>query len=159
MEWTRDTIAPATKEWLGALPERIVEGPFTLVHGSPRDPTWEYVTSIPVARAGIAAMGTRYGLHGHTHVPIVFREDEGRIEPITPGRGSVLGLDQRRALLNPGSVGQPRDGDPSASWLVLDTGQERSTWHRIEYDIAAVQAAMTKAALPVRLAERLSYGI
>jgi predicted phosphodiesterase len=159
MEWTRTAISPATKAWLEALPERLIEGQFTLVHGSPRDPTWEYVTSVPVARANLAVLTTRYGLHGHTHVPIAYREDDGRVEPITPGNGSVLGLDARRTLLNPGSVGQPRDGDPTASWLVLDTDREECTWHRVPYDIASVQAAMTQAGLPRRLVERLSYGI
>jgi len=159
MEWTRTAISPPTRAWLEALPERLVEGHFTLVHGSPRDPTWEYITSVPVARANLAVLATRYGLHGHTHVPIAYREDDGRVEPITPGNGSVLGLDARRTLLNPGSVGQPRDGDPTASWLVLDTDGEQCTWHRTAYDIAAIQAAMSQAGLPRRLVERLSYGI
>jgi diadenosine tetraphosphatase ApaH/serine/threonine PP2A family protein phosphatase len=159
MEWTRKAISPPTRTWLEALPERLIEGPFTLVHGSPRDPTWEYITSVPVARANLAVLTTRYGLHGHTHVPIAYREDDGRVEPITPGKGSVLGLDARRMLINPGSVGQPRDGDPTASWLVVDTDRELCTWQRVAYDIAAVQAAMGQAALPSRLVERLSYGI
>lgn len=159
MEWTREAISPTTRAWLEALPERLVEGPFTLVHGSPRDPTWEYITSVPVARANLAVLTTRYGLHGHTHVPIAYREDDGRIEPITPGDGSVLALDARHMLINPGSVGQPRDGLPTASWLVVDTDNERCTWRRVAYDIPAVQAAMSRAALPVRLVERLTYGI
>jgi diadenosine tetraphosphatase ApaH/serine/threonine PP2A family protein phosphatase len=159
MEWTRLAIAPPTRDWLAALPERLIEGEFSLVHGSPRDPTWEYITSVPVARANFGALTTRYGLHGHTHVPIAYREDDGRVEPITPGPGSVLGLDARRVLINPGSVGQPRDGDPTASWLVIDTDGARCTWHRVAYDIAAVQAAMSNAALPSRLVERLSHGI
>jgi predicted phosphodiesterase len=159
MEWTKRAIGPPTRAWLAALPERLVEGPFTLVHGSPRDPTWEYITSVPVARANLAALTTRYGLHGHTHVPIAYREDDGRVEPITPGDGSVLGLDARKTLINPGSVGQPRDGDPTASWLVIDSDRERCTWRRVAYDIASVQAAMIDAALPSRLVDRLSYGI
>jgi diadenosine tetraphosphatase ApaH/serine/threonine PP2A family protein phosphatase len=159
MEWTRRAIAPPTRDWLAALPERLVEGEFSLVHGSPRDPTWEYITSVPLARANLGVLTTRYGLHGHTHVPIAYREDDGRVEPITPGDGSVLGLDARRMLINPGSVGQPRDGDPKASWLVVDTDEERCTWRRVAYDIAAVQTAMAHAALPARLVERLSYGI
>ncbi len=159
MEWTRRAIAPLTRDWLAALPERLVEGEFSLVHGSPRDPTWEYITSVPLARANLGVLTTPYGLHGHTHVPIAYREDDGRVEPITPGDGYVLGLDARRMLINPGSVGQPRDGDPKASWLVVDTDKERCTWHRVAYDIAAVQTAMAHAALPARLVERLSYGI
>jgi predicted phosphodiesterase len=159
MEWTRTAIADATRDRLAALEERRVDGEFTLVHGSPRDPTWEYITSVPVARANLAALTTRYGLHGHTHIPIAFREDDGRVEAITPGAGSVLAIDERRVLLNPGSVGQPRDGDPSASWMVIDAEAGTCTWKRIGYDIRGVQDAMVKAGLPARLAERLTFGI
>ncbi|HEY0443243.1 MAG TPA: metallophosphoesterase family protein [Candidatus Limnocylindrales bacterium] len=159
MEWTRDAIHEPTRAWLDKLPERHVDGEFTLVHGSPRDPTWEYITSIPVARANLAVLGTRYGLHGHTHVPIVYRQDDGAVEAISPSAGASVPLDDRPALLNPGSVGQPRDGDPAASYLVLDTTAPSCSWHRVAYDIVAVQAAMTAAGLPSRLAGRLSYGI
>src|SRR5215210_6505666 len=142
MEWTRDAIGTTTREWLERLPERHVDGEFTLVHGSPRDPTWEYITSVPVARANLAVLGTRYGLHGHTHVPIVYREDDGSVEALSPADGSSVALGDRPSLINPGSVGQPRDGDPSASYLVLDTAAGSCSWHRVAYDVAAVQAAM-----------------
>ncbi len=158
MEWTRDAISPATRAWLAALPERRVEGDFTLVHGSMRDPTWEYITSVPVARANLAILDTPYGLHGHTHVPVAFRDDDGRVVPISPAADSELALDGR-ALLNPGSVGQPRDGDPAASWLVLDTAAARCSWHRAPYDVAAVQRSMASAGLPSRLVGRLSHGL
>ena len=95
MEWTRATIADETRAWLAALPERLEREDFLLVHGSPRDPTWEYVTTTPVARAGMAAMPTPNGLHGHTHVPIAFVEDDGRLETMSPGVG--LADDLRRA--------------------------------------------------------------
>ena len=88
MEWTQATIGPETREWLGALPERLEREDFLLVHGSPRDPTWEYITTTPVARAGMAAMPTTGGLHGHTHVPIAYVEDDGRLETMSPGAGS-----------------------------------------------------------------------
>jgi diadenosine tetraphosphatase ApaH/serine/threonine PP2A family protein phosphatase len=159
MEWTRRAISPRTRAWLDAQPLTRAEGDFTLVHGSPRDPVWEYVTSVPVARANIATLQTRYGLHGHTHVPIAFRDDDGRIDVISPGPGSELALDRASLLLNPGSVGQPRDGDPTASWLILDTDAGRARWDRAAYDIAAVQAAMTSAGLPARLIGRLSHGL
>jgi diadenosine tetraphosphatase ApaH/serine/threonine PP2A family protein phosphatase len=159
MEWTRRAISPATRAWLEVLPERHLEGDFVLVHGSPRDPVWEYVTSVPVARANLAALDAPYGLHGHTHVPVAFRDDDGRVDPISPARDSTLTLDGRRVLLNPGSVGQPRDGIPTASWLEIDTDRGRCTWRRVEYDIAAVQRAMSEAGLPARLVGRLSYGI
>jgi diadenosine tetraphosphatase ApaH/serine/threonine PP2A family protein phosphatase len=161
IEWTRDRIAPATRQWLGELPETMTEAGHLLVHGSPRDPIWEYVTNSAVARANLAALGdgTTVGLHGHTHVPIAFREDDGRIEVISPGDGSTLRLDRRRVLLNPGSVGQPRDGQPEASWLEIDTDRGAVTWHRVPYDVAGVQAAVRSAGLPSRLAERLAFGL
>jgi diadenosine tetraphosphatase ApaH/serine/threonine PP2A family protein phosphatase len=159
IEWTRGVIRPATAAYLEALPERLLEADFTLVHGSPRAPIWEYVTSTPVARANLAAIATTYCLHGHTHVPAVFREDDGAIELIAPRDGSSLTLDDRRVLLNPGSVGQPRDGDPDASFLVIDTDRAAVTWHRIAYDIAATQAAMRRVELPARLVDRLVHGL
>jgi len=159
IEWTRSRISDRTRGWLSALPERLLEGDYTLVHGSPREPLWEYITSSPVARANLTFITTRYGLHGHTHLPVVWAEDDGRIVSIAPGDGSTFALDGRRALLNPGSVGQPRDGDPSAGYLVIDTDVDTATWHRVAYEIADVQAAMRAAGLPGRLVERLSYGI
>jgi diadenosine tetraphosphatase ApaH/serine/threonine PP2A family protein phosphatase len=158
-EWTARTISTSTRSWLAGLPTTRVEAGTMLVHGSPRDPLWEYVTSTPVARANLAAMRTPLGLHGHTHVPICFRDDDGRIETISPTDGSLLGLDGRRALVNPGSVGQPRDGNPLSSYLILDTETKRCTWHRVAYDIPAVQTAMKRAGLPPRLVARLSVGI
>ena len=135
MEWTRATISDDTRAWLAALPERLEREGFTLVHGSPRDPIWEYVTSTPVARAGIAALQTDFGLHGHTHVPIAYLEEDGHLETMSPGAGSRISVLGRRALLNPGSVGQPRDGIPTASWMVLDTDAQSATWHRTAYDV------------------------
>ena len=159
IEWTRSVVSEDTLGWLRSLPTRVELEGFTLVHGSPRDPTWEYVTSTPVARAGIAAMTTPSGLHGHTHVPIVFILDDGRLDAIGPADGSRLTIDGRRVLVNPGSVGQPRDGIPTASWLILDTDADAISWHRTAYDVEAVQRAMIEVELPVRLVERLSYGL
>lgn len=159
MEWTRTVIGPETGAWLAAQRPVLVESDFTLVHGSPRDPMWEYVTSIPVARTNLALLRTRYGLHGHTHVPIAFRDEGGTVEAIEPRDGSTLALDERRVLLNPGSVGQPRDGDPDASYMVLDIDRSAVTWHRVRYDIAATQAAMRAVNLPPRLVARLGYGL
>lgn len=159
MEWTRAAITPATRAWLDALPQSVGEAECTLVHGSPREPIWEYVTSVPVARANLAILPSRIGLHGHTHLPVAFVEDDGRIEVVSPGDGSELELRGRRALVNPGSVGQPRDGDPRSSWLVLDTDRDTVTWHRTTYDIAAVQASMRAVGLPASLAARLAVGL
>jgi predicted phosphodiesterase len=159
MEWTKSAISPSTKAWLRTLPERRTEEGIGLVHGSPRDPTWEYITSVPVARANFDVLQTRLGLFGHTHVPAAFHEDDGRVEVIGPGRGSELDLSHGRFLVNPGSVGQPRDGDPAASYLILDTERLTCRWERVAYDIDAVQAAMGEAGLPAALAIRLSFGL
>ena len=158
VEWTGDRIVPETRAWLESLPERLEIDEITLVHGSPRDPTWEYVTTSPAARANLAAITTTHCLHGHTHIPIAWRDDDGHVETVRPSDGSELVLDERRVLLNPGSVGQPRDGDPRASFLLLDTDARRVTWRRVDYPIRAVQADIRAAGLPAWLADRLATG-
>jgi diadenosine tetraphosphatase ApaH/serine/threonine PP2A family protein phosphatase len=130
----------------------------TLVHGSPRDPVWEYITSVPVARANLAVLETPIGLHGHTHLPMAWADRDGRVEAISPGPGSHFRLDGRHALLNPGSVGQPRDGDPAASWLEIDTDAGRVRWRRAAYDVKAVRAAIVDGGLPTWLGDRLLVG-
>jgi len=158
IEWTREHMSETTRAWLGSLPERRLEGDFTMVHGSPREPLWEYITTSPVARANLSVVTTAFGLHGHTHLPIIWAEEDGRIVSASPGDGSTFAL-AGRALLNPGSVGQPRDGIPDARCMVIDSDAGLVTWHHVPYDIEAVQAAMREAGLPSRLVERLSYGI
>lgn len=158
MEWTRTAMAPATRDWLQALPERIVADDFELVHGSHREPLWEYVTSRDVARENLALLTVPVGLHGHTHVPVAWVEEAGRVELVRGRPGNPLELAGRRALLNPGSVGQPRDGDPDAAYAILEPEAGRITWHRVPYDIAAVQDAMRSAGLPSSLRARLAVG-
>jgi diadenosine tetraphosphatase ApaH/serine/threonine PP2A family protein phosphatase len=158
IEWTRDRIAPDTRTWLAALPERLVEGPFTLVHGSPRDPTWEYLIDQAVAAENLSSFETTHCLFGHTHLPIAFRQAAGGMQTVIPRDGDVLDLDARRTFINPGSVGQPRDGIPSAAWLLLDTQAPSAAWYRTEYDIAVTQSAMRAAGLPPRLVARLERG-
>ena len=158
MEWTRTVISETTRAWLAALPLRRLESDFTLVHGSPRDPMWEYVTSPALARAGLSAISTEHGLHGHTHVPIAFTQVDGRMRTLAPRAGNTVVLGEGRTFLNPGSVGQPRDGDPRASCLVLDTEAGTATWARATYDLEAVGSAMRAVGLPPRLADRLRVG-
>jgi diadenosine tetraphosphatase ApaH/serine/threonine PP2A family protein phosphatase len=159
MEWTRRAISGTTRAWLAALPVRRIEAGFTLVHGSPRDPIWEYVTSAALARAGLSAISTEHGLHGHTHVPIAFTEVDGRMRTLAPRAGNTVALGEGRMLLNPGSVGQPRDGDPRASYLVMDLEKGTATWGRTAYDFEAVGVKMRAAGLPARLADRLRVGV
>jgi len=159
MEWTRTALSPATRAWLTELPERRAMDACELVHGSPREPLWEYVTSLPVARANLGLLEERIGLHGHTHFPLAWVEEDGRVAVVSPSDGSELDLRGRRALVNPGSVGQPRDGDPAASFMILEPEPGRITWRRVEYNIAAVQEHMARIALPASLAARLSVGL
>ncbi|HET9613181.1 MAG TPA: hypothetical protein VFP22_00095, partial [Candidatus Limnocylindrales bacterium] len=113
-----------------------------------------------VARANVELLGQPLGLFGHTHVPAAWLERDGRLEGLDPRPGIPVALDgATRALVNPGSVGQPRDGDPRASWLELDLEARTATWHRVPYDVPAVQRAMREAGLPARLADRLRHGL
>ncbi len=159
IEWTARRISPATRTWLAGLPERREIDGLTLVHGSPRDPTWEYITTAPDARSNLAAFATPHLLFGHTHVPVAYRDVGGRMETLSPADGSSLMLEGRRTLANPGSVGQPRDGDPRASAMILDTATSTLAWHRVVYPIASTQAAIRAAGLPGWLADRLERGI
>lgn len=159
VRWTADTMTPANLDWLAEQPEVRVEGDFTLAHGSPRDPLWEYLFSVPAARINLAAFETPYCIVGHTHHPLVFRDDDGQVEALFADDGYTLELDARRCILNPGSVGQPRDGDPRACALTLDTDAAEATWLRFDYDVAATQKAIRATELPGRLAERLERGV
>ena len=161
MDWTRAAISEPTRAWLAALPERRAEAGagVTLVHGSPRDPTWEYLTSPGAARASFGYLETTHGLNGHTHIPLAFVLRDDRIEALRPAPGDTLDLAGLRAIANPGSVGQPRDGDPRSSYLILDPDAGTVTWHRVAYPIEAVQDAMAARGLPPRLAARLAHGV
>jgi predicted phosphodiesterase len=165
MQWTRSRIDERTRLYLAGLPERLVpEGSdFTLAHGSPSDPIWEYLDSPEAAGANLSAFQTRYCLVGHTHVPRVFRATRGgiasgRVDSRFADSDARLELDSRRAIINPGSVGQPRDGDPRSSYMTIDTDAGNVAWHRVAYDIAATQAAILAAGLPAGLARRLGSG-
>ena len=158
--WTRRTLTEDARAWLAALPEQVVVDGWTIVHGSARDPLQEYVTSPSVALATMRHVPTRTTLYGHTHVPKAWRADE-TMQVVEDG-GSIgagpLALEGGLWLLNPGSVGQPRDGDRRAAGMVLDTGAGTATWLRVAYPIAATQAAIRRAGLPERLAARLDVG-
>jgi diadenosine tetraphosphatase ApaH/serine/threonine PP2A family protein phosphatase len=156
--WTASVIDENTRAYLATLPEVRRSGELTAVHGSPRDPTWEYISDVEVASANFASFDTRICLHGHTHVPVVYRAEGGQVHAMAAVPGSPVSVETGRLLVNPGSVGQPRDGNPAASYLVIDTGVQTAQFHRVTYDVAATQRLMRDAGLPPRLAERLTYG-
>ena len=159
VKWTAETMKQENLDWLAELPEKRVEGDFTLAHGSPRDPIWEYLFSIPAARINLGAFETPYCIVGHTHHQLTFRDDKGQVEALLGEHGGAFTLDERRSILNPGSVGQPRDGDPRACAMTIDTATARVEWLRFDYDIAATQAAIRALPLPGRLADRLDMGV
>lgn len=160
--WTRETIASATREFLLGLAPSGEAETVGLYHASPRDPVWEYVLSGLTAELCLdaaRAAGHRVSLIGHSHVALSFQRPDG--EPATGATrraGDVLDLGAGEWLLNPGSTGQPRDGDPRAAWMVLDTQAWTAEWRRADYDLAGAQAAIRAARLPDSLAERLQYG-
>jgi predicted phosphodiesterase len=157
--WTQETISPANLEFLSALRPVGEEASIGLYHASPRDPVWEYVLSALLAELCIDAQSQRVALIGHSHVALSFVRREGDVASGEPRRdGDDLDISDGAWLLNPGSVGQPRDGDPRAAWLMLDLDGSRAQWRRVEYDIAGAAAAIRAARLPDSLAERLGYG-
>ncbi|MEA2232641.1 MAG: hypothetical protein QOD83_2457 [Solirubrobacteraceae bacterium] len=157
--WTQDTITAANLEFLRALRPEGEESSVGLYHASPRDPIWEYVLSALLAELCLDAQPQRVALIGHSHVPLSFVRTEGEVATGEPRRdGDELDISAGEWLLNPGSVGQPRDGDPRAAWLLLDTDTWRAEWRRTPYDIAGAAAAIRAARLPESLAERLEHG-
>jgi predicted phosphodiesterase len=157
--WTREVIRPETREYLLSLsPQSSAEG-VGLFHASPRDPIWEYVLSALAAELCFDATDFRISFIGHSHVALSFHRPEGEPATGTTRReGEEVDLASGEWLLNPGSTGQPRDGDARAAWLVLDTERLTASWRRADYDIAGAQAAIRAANLPDSLAERLQYG-
>jgi len=160
--WTREHLSAENLAWLGDLPSRpVVQGEYTLTHGSPRNPVWEYVLFPSVARANLEFISTPFCLVGHTHVPAVYVWPDGAPSAgaltLTPGHALALQVGWR-AILNPGSVGQPRDNNPRAAYAILDT--EDATWLplRAPYNVEVTQAHMRAARLPERLINRLSVG-
>ena len=157
--WTQQTIAEENLAFLRELRPSGAEGDFGLYHASPRDPVWEYVLSDLLADRCFDEAAQRVCFIGHSHVALAFtREDHGQTTGALREPGNTADLRERRWLLNPGSVGQPRDGDPRAAWLSLDTETGRAEWRRTTYDIAGAAAAIRAAGLPDSLAERLGYG-
>jgi predicted phosphodiesterase len=157
--WTRETIRPQTREFLESREPSNVEEVVGLYHASPRDPIWEYVLSPLQAELCLDVQQHRICLVGHSHVALSFcREDGAPATGQTRADGEEISLERGEWLMNPGSVGQPRDGDPRAAWLELDTGALQAVYRRVEYDIAGAAAAIRAARLPDSLAERLEYG-
>jgi predicted phosphodiesterase len=157
--WTREVMAPSNVEFLAGLRPQGEEGAIGLFHASPRDPVWEYVLSTLLAELCLDRQSQRVCLVGHSHVALSFVRREGELATGEPRRaGTLLDIAEGEWLINPGSVGQPRDGDPRASWLLLDLDGQTASFMRTDYDITGAAAAIRAARLPDSLAERLEYG-
>ena len=158
-KWTGENVSQETRDWLGKLEPADTSRTLGLYHASPRDPVWEYVLSALLADLCMDAMGPRVGAVGHSHVALYFWRKEGTSASgeLAPG-GTEYDLSEGEWIVNPGSVGQPRDGDPRAAWMLLDTERWTASWRRVEYPIDEAAQAIRQAGLPDALAERLYYG-
>jgi diadenosine tetraphosphatase ApaH/serine/threonine PP2A family protein phosphatase len=159
LDWVKNRVSDDNMEYIQRLPEMTEVGQVTLVHGSPRNPIWEYILDPRTARRNLDHFQTPYCFVGHTHLPILyqFNPEMTVVTVISPEPDNSYQLTPR-ALLNPGSVGQPRDRDPRAAYGIYDT--EKAIWqpHRVTYDIAAVQTRIRLAGLPLKHAMRLAEG-
>jgi len=154
--WTAEHVSSEERDYLAGLPESRTFGTVLLVHGSPRDPVREYVTSVRIANALSTHCKATLCLVGHTHCPAAFGMDAPVTHPTCDG--AEVDLRSQRLLVNPGAVGQPRDGDARAAYAVLDENALTFEYHRVEYDVAATSSAMLRAGLPQALAMRLHCG-
>jgi predicted phosphodiesterase len=157
--WTRENIEDDALAFLRSLNPAENGRAIGLYHASPRDPVWEYVLSTWQADECMDLMEARIGAVGHSHVALWFRRDgEGRVEGAQAAGGLEHDLSDGQWLINPGGVGQPRDGDARAAWLLLDTGEWSAQWRRVEYPIEEAAKAIEEAGLPQVLAQRLYTG-
>jgi len=159
MIWHQSVLSLENKEYLKSLPERYETELVTLVHGSPRNPIWEYILDPYVARINYEYFKNDICLVGHSHQPIISSWDvnEGVLEWGAPQQNAIVSL-QNRMIINPGSVGQPRDSDSRAAYGILNTDCKKFEFHRVAYNISAVQSKILDMRLPFRHAQRLSGG-
>jgi diadenosine tetraphosphatase ApaH/serine/threonine PP2A family protein phosphatase len=155
--WTTGVLGDAQRTWLGSLNPFARREGAELFHASPRDPVWEYVLSDEAAAATLALSPRPLVLVGHSHVALEVAWDDDLLTGGLAPAGTTVEA-RGRVLLNPGSVGQPRDGDPRAAYLLLDLDGKRATFHRTDYDVERTQAEMRAAGLPEALAARLTHG-
>jgi diadenosine tetraphosphatase ApaH/serine/threonine PP2A family protein phosphatase len=157
--WTRTVLSDEARAYLDRLEPQGQRADTALFHGSARDPVWEYVLSDEAAITTLALTEEPLVLVGHSHVALQISLNGDTLEGGLAAAGTELDLRRGRRLLNPGSVGQPRDGDPRAAYLLLDLDARTASFHRVPYDIAQTQQEIREAGLPETLAARLSAGL
>ena len=158
--WTQQQATPATLDYLRSLLPQSICGDFTMVHASPRQPIWEYILDREIAYANFPFITTQYCLVGHTHQPAIYEQvaPDGDVLEEEPDYHRPRKLAKQSLIINPGSVGQPRDNNPDAAYAMLDVDNEVWEFRRVPYDVAATQSRLRAAHLPERLAARLEYG-
>jgi diadenosine tetraphosphatase ApaH/serine/threonine PP2A family protein phosphatase len=156
--WTQENVGEDTLAYLKGLAPADAGREPALYHASPRDPVWEYVLSSWQADECMDLMEGRVAAVGHSHVALWFHREDGKMSGAAAEPEKEHDLSSGEWLVNPGGVGQPRDGDPRAAWLLLDTDTWKATWRRVEYPIDEAATAIEEAGLPLELAERLYNG-
>ena len=157
--WTAKQLTTEDAEYLQSLAVKLTRGDFTLAHGSPRQPIWEYLLSVDGAKDNFSDFDTRFCLVGHSHVPLIFWQTKDGNCFMTEIPDTIsLEYEKHRLIINPGGVGQPRDGDPRASYAIYDSDAQVIYHYRVDYDIAVTQKQRVEYGLPLPLALRLNYG-
>ena len=158
--WTAGQLSDEQRQRLARYPRTVISGDATLAHGSPRSPIWEYVISGTVAAENMTAFATQLCFVGHTHVAAVasYPGESRRVRFRRAESGAVIDVAHDRAIINPGSVGQPRDGDPRAAYLIYDAGRATVEMRRVDYPIDVTRQAIVAAGLPEALGDRLALG-
>ena len=159
VRWTADVLGDDETAWLRSLAPQGTRPGAELFHGSPRDPVWEYVLTSQVALLSILETTAPLVLVGHSHVAMAIGWDGDVLTGGLAPEGTDEETAGRRWLINPGSVGQPRDGDPRAAWALLDSEAGRAAFHRVAYPIEKTQAEIRERGLPETLALRLDHGL
>jgi diadenosine tetraphosphatase ApaH/serine/threonine PP2A family protein phosphatase len=159
LDWTNDQLNPAHRQYLQSLSPQAVIDDVTIAHASPRDPVWEYVMDVYTATTNFDYFNTQYCFVGHSHLPVLYYLKNGKdlatVSFVYPGDTAKL---PERTIVNPGSVGQPRDHDPRAAFTIYDTEEKTWTQYRVPYDIPEVQERMSRAGLPGEYIQRLEMG-
>ena len=156
--WTAARLGKEHVRYLENLPLTADRGDFLLVHGSPAAPVLEYVISTSAAQKNFEFFKSSFCFVGHSHLPLAYKEENSRAVPVHLSPDIGLVLQHHRVIVNPGSVGQPRDGDPRASYAIYDSDGHMFRLHRVPYDIRATQDKMMQAGLPLPLIARLEVG-
>jgi predicted phosphodiesterase len=161
--WTREQLADDVRQYLESLPTKLVQADmYTLVHGSPRHHVWEYILHPTIAQPNFKQFETHYCFVGHTHSPVIFREADDPdelCEALAPiFNAGPIQFDNHRLIVNPGSVGQPRDGDARAAYGLLEVEAQTFEYRRVKYPISVTQEKMKGYKFPSRLWNRLAFG-